>query len=257
MSDVVLKVEKGQGFTQALKQYLQSKGENTKFSGDIWNKIIDTAAQIDKDRKANGEDSIFQGGSDKGDYTKNFILKAGQEIKLKDAEMGLILEKIKPAKEDKKAAATTSEEVAVVNAKSSVAQKKVEETPPIEEGSAPVSKTETTNQDGSITVTNKVNEKVTSTVTRKKDDKTGITTYQVDRNGDQKNLKAFKMKLDDEVYTASVNMDEEIKTLTLSTGFSQELGRPLKVAYTFEQEKGAQFKLEQNLLDMRYWKGID
>lgn len=269
---VVLKVEKGQGFTQALKQYLKDKGEEVNFSAAIWNDVIDTAVSIDKSRKEDGEASIFKGGSDRSDYTKNLLVMPG-EIKLNDEEMGLILEKIKPKTEPK--GETPKVETPKVETPVPVTPETEAVTPPVTEVKpdevAPpeekivtatlpkdtkVSQESITNEDGSITTVNKIGEKVLTTSTRKKDDQTGVTTYNTNHRGKETTLKAFKMKLDDTVYFASVNMGEKKKTLTLSKGFSQELGRPHDVVYTFEQEKGAQFPTNESLMDMQRWKDV-
>ena len=94
---VKIQIKKNQGISQALKKLVEDqKMELTdgKITASEWNAVLDKLIEIQHNRKANGQDSIFGGGVDKtkAGWHNSFVVHPNQEIEFTAEEIGSLYE---------------------------------------------------------------------------------------------------------------------------------------------------------------------
>ena len=94
---VKIQIEKGLGITHALKKLVEDQKmelSGGKITAQEWNSVMDKLIEIQNNRKANGQASIFGGGTDKtrSGWHNSFVVHPGQEIEFTAEEIGEIYE---------------------------------------------------------------------------------------------------------------------------------------------------------------------
>ena len=94
---VKIQIKKNQGISQALKKLVEDqKMELTdgKITASEWNAVLDKLIEIQHNRKANGQASIFGGGTDKtkAGWHSSFVVHPNQEIEFTAEEIGSLYE---------------------------------------------------------------------------------------------------------------------------------------------------------------------
>lgn len=94
---VKIQIKKNLGITHALKDLVeQQKMElsDGKITAKEWNAVLDKLIEIQQNRKANGQASIFGGGTDKtrNGWHNSFIVHPNQEIEFTADEIGQLYE---------------------------------------------------------------------------------------------------------------------------------------------------------------------
>jgi hypothetical protein len=86
-----IKIQQGQGITQALKQFADDqnmkKSDGTKISFKEWTATIDLIEEIQQKRQAAKDKPIFTGENNRKDYKNSFVVHTGQEIEFSAEEM--------------------------------------------------------------------------------------------------------------------------------------------------------------------------
>lgn len=86
-------IQRGEGLTQALQKLVRSMPNSIMTDGSIsaseWNATMDALVEIQNERKNNGGEAIFSGGTDKtkSGWKNSFVVQAGQVIEFTAAEM--------------------------------------------------------------------------------------------------------------------------------------------------------------------------
>lgn len=94
---VTIKIQKNYGISHALKKLVEEqKMELTdgKITASEWNAVLDKLIEIQQNRKANGQASIFSGGTDKtkAGWHSSFVVHPDQEIQFTAEEIGSLYE---------------------------------------------------------------------------------------------------------------------------------------------------------------------
>ena len=88
-----IKIEQGLGITHALKKLVEETPDaiisDNNFTVKEWNDTMDKLVEINQQRIANGQESIFEGNTDKtkDGWKNSFVVKTGQEIEFSKEEM--------------------------------------------------------------------------------------------------------------------------------------------------------------------------
>ena len=90
---VKIQIQKGMGITQALKKLVEDQKmelSDGKITAKEWNSVLDKLVEIQNNRKANSQASIFSGGTDKthAGWQNSFVVNPGQEIEFTAEEIG-------------------------------------------------------------------------------------------------------------------------------------------------------------------------
>lgn len=90
--NISINITKNQGLTQGLAAYAKNlKGANGgKIDAKEWDATVKELAKIQEERKASNGQSIFSGGSEKGDWHKNMVVQEGT-VNFSDSEMKRLL----------------------------------------------------------------------------------------------------------------------------------------------------------------------
>lgn len=86
-------IQQGEGLTQALQKLVKSMPNSIMTDGNIsaseWNATMDALVEIQNERKNNGGEAIFSGGTDKtkSGWKNSFVVQAGQVIEFTSAEI--------------------------------------------------------------------------------------------------------------------------------------------------------------------------
>lgn len=84
-----LRIERKDGITQALKRLVEEAGDKVKNS--VWNDTINKLEEINAQRQAENDNSIFSGGTQRSDWPHNFVVHEGNIEFTKD-EMSALCE---------------------------------------------------------------------------------------------------------------------------------------------------------------------
>ena len=202
---VKIQIKKNLGITHALKDLVeQQKMElsDGKITAKEWNAVLDKLIEIQQNRKANGQASIFGGGTDKtrNGWHNSFIVHPNQEIEFTADEIGQLYEAM--------GAKFTKASKPVTPAETSVAQ------PPADDTGKP----EASEGTGQKPAGNVKEEKRT-------DENGNEYTAQIREDGKEV---ARKYSTEDGDYTVSIEYDENgNKTREVETGYNTD--KPLYI----------------------------
>ena len=94
---VKIQIQKGLGITHALKKLVEEQQmelSGGKITASEWNSVMDKLAEIQENRKANGQASIFNGGTykTKSGWQNSFVVHPNQEIEFNAEEISAVYE---------------------------------------------------------------------------------------------------------------------------------------------------------------------
>ena len=94
---VKIQIQKGLGITHALKKLVEEQQmelSGGKITASEWNSVMYKLAEIQANRKANGQASIFNGGTykTKSGWQNSFVVHPNQEIEFNAEEISAIYE---------------------------------------------------------------------------------------------------------------------------------------------------------------------
>ena len=220
---VKIQIKKNLGITHALKDLVeQQKMElsDGKITAKEWNAVLDKLIEIQQNRKANGQASIFGGGTDKtrNGWHNSFIVHPNQEIEFTADEIGQLYEAM--------GAKFTKASKPVTPAETSVAQ------PPADDTGKP----EASEGTGQKPAGNVKEEKRT-------DENGNEYTAQIREDGKEV---ARKYSTEDGDYTVSIEYDENgNKTREVETGYNTDKPKYIR-EYDSEGNKTRETRLRED-----------